>query len=766
MSTSAASQPHWHAPERSPETPALRIHNSMTHTKTEFVPVSGRAVNWYTCGPTVYDKSHMGHARNYITFDIIRRILEDYFAYDVNYVMNITDIDDKIIITARSNYLFNQKKNAQSTLTQESISEVTEAWNEFIADPKKLGKYLPDVNVAKFAQLVEIYEAGQGPSFNDEPKFTMWMRAAIAADKAINDARVTLKAGKASKEASDALFDVVKDVYAPALDKTLKHTVTDHIVFRDFARYWEKDYFNDMDALNVRRPDVLTRVSEYVPEIVTFVEQIIKNGFAYESEGSVYFDTHRFDKDPAHFYAKLEPWSASNMKLLQEGEGDLTTGSGKKNAADFALWKASKAGEPAWDSPWGQGRPGWHIECSAMAGDVIGDKMDIHSGGIDLAFPHHDNELAQSEAHYNCKQWVNYFLHAGHLHAEGQKMSKSLKNFDSIDDTLKKHTAAQIRIMFLLHSWDTVLDYKQSSMQEARVFETAINNFLIEVKSTVQEQKAKLEKLDGNHNFHAQEKELYYLFQQKQAQVHSALCDNFDTSSAMLALRDMITAANTYRNTNKANPSIDVLVKIAKYVTKMMRTFGVFKDENPEIGFSAGGGTVGASVEDVAGPYVRLLASFRDRVRELARAKDDKGIHQALLQLSDKIRDEELVDLNVALDDRDDGKALVKFIDRETILRQREEKREAAARALAEKEAKRAELAAAEAAKLAKGAISPSEMFKDQEGRKFYSAWDEKGIPTKKVDGEEVSKGGAKKLLKLYEAQVKLHEKYLAAQKK
>ncbi|KAI8839534.1 tRNA synthetases class I (C) catalytic domain-containing protein [Chytriomyces cf. hyalinus JEL632] len=761
--SNSVSQPKWHQPTIPADAPVLRMNNSMTHSKTEFVPVNGKLVNWYICGPTVYDKSHMGHARNYITFDIIRRIMEDHFNYDVNYVMNITDIDDKIIITARSNYLFNQQKAAAKTLTQESISTIEKALSDFVEG--KLGKYLPSGKSDSFEGLVKIFEAGKGPSFNDEPKFAMWMRAAIASSNAIAEAKLALAAKRASKEASDKLFDEAKDVLSPALDKALKHTVTDHHVFRDFARYWENDYFKDMDALNVRRPDILTRVSEYVPEIVSFVEQIIKNGYAYESEGSVYFDTHRFDKDPSHFYAKLEPWSASNMKLLQEGEGDLTSGLSKKNGADFALWKASKEGEPAWDSPWGQGRPGWHIECSAMAGDVIGDKMDIHSGGEDLAFPHHDNELAQSEAHFNCKQWVNYFLHSGHLHAEGQKMSKSLKNFDSIDDTLKKYTPAQIRIMFLLHSWDSVLDYKQTSMQEARAFEASINNFLINVKSTVQEYRAKPEELTGNHNFHAAEKELYALFQQKQAVVHAALCDNFDTSSAMSALRDTISAANTYMKSKPQSVNTDVLLKIAKYVTKMMRTFGVYMDENPEIGVSAvrGGGASG-SVEEVAGPYVRLIASFRDRVRELSRRKD-ADVASELLKLCDRIRDEELVDLNVALDDREDGKALVKFIDRETILRQREEKREAAARAALEKEAKKSEMAAAEAAKLAKGATPPSELFKDAESRKLYSAWDDKGIPTKKVDGEEVSKGSAKKLVKLYEAQTKLHEKYLAAQK-
>lgn len=174
-----------------------------------------------------------------------------------------------------------------------------------------------------------------------------------------------------------------------------------------------------MQLLNVKPADVLTRVSEYVPEIVAFVEKIIQNGYAYESQGSVYFDVGAFKKQ--HNYAKLAPWAAGHGELLEEGEGSLGANlTGKKSSADFALWKASKAGEPYWESPWGRGRPGWHIECSAMAGEVIGEVLDIHSGGIDLCFPHHDNELAQSEAYFGNQQWVNYFLHAGHLHIEGQ----------------------------------------------------------------------------------------------------------------------------------------------------------------------------------------------------------------------------------------------------------------------------------------------------------------------------------------------------------
>ena len=189
-------------------------------------------------------------------------------------------------------------------------------------------------------------------------------------------------------------------------------------------------------------PNVLTRVSEYVPEIIEFIQNIINNGFAYESNGSVYFDTIKFSNCDNHYYAKLVPEAFGDAKALAEGEGDLSDQTTeKRNPTDFALWKLSKPGEPSWDSPWGKGRPGWHIECSAMAGAIFGTNIDIHSGGTDLKFPHHDNEIAQSEAAFCNNNWVNFFLHSGHLHIQGCKMSKSLKNFITIKDALKKYTS-------------------------------------------------------------------------------------------------------------------------------------------------------------------------------------------------------------------------------------------------------------------------------------------------------------------------------------
>ena len=264
------------------------------------------------CGPTVYDHSHMGHAKTYVCFDIIHRLMTDYFGYDVKLCMNITDIDDKIIMRANE-----QKKD-----------------------------------------------------------------------------------------------------------------------FAEISRNMETEFFKDCEALNIKQPAVITRVTEYVPEIVAFIKKIIDNGYAYESNGSVYFNVVKYNDAENHSYAKLEPTNVGNMELLAEGEGALTAEGAKtekQSERDFALWKKSKEGEPFWDSPWGTGRPGWHIECSAMAGEIFKEyPIDIHSGGCDLKFPHHDNEIAQSEAYYDCDNWINNFWHTGHLHIAGKKMSKSLKNFTTI----------------------------------------------------------------------------------------------------------------------------------------------------------------------------------------------------------------------------------------------------------------------------------------------------------------------------------------------
>ncbi|KAJ1940084.1 cysteinyl-tRNA synthetase, partial [Linderina pennispora] len=403
MASTSNNNSPWTQPESTEPQTGLMVYNSMTKSKVPFVPREGNYVSWYGCGPTVYDAAHLGHARNYMTFDIIRRIMEDYFNYDVNLVMNITDIDDKIIERARHTHLFKQYRAKAVVLSESAISDVDSAFKAFVESKLKVEISSDEDWKAFVAKTGD----GKDPAITgDNPKFTMHYDAARATFTAIANARQGLAEGKASAAEVQALVDASQDVLALWLDKKFGAEVTDPQIFRDLAAYWEKDFFEDMDALNVRRPHVLTRVSEFVPEIVQFVQRIIENGYAYEADGSVYFDVASFDGKNGHFYAKLEPKSKGNAELLADGEGSLGAKlSGKRSQSDFALWKASKPGEPAWPSPWGPGRPGWHIECSVMASEILGQNIDMHTGGIDLAFPHHDNELAQSEACFDNEQW-------------------------------------------------------------------------------------------------------------------------------------------------------------------------------------------------------------------------------------------------------------------------------------------------------------------------------------------------------------------------
>ena len=189
-------------------------------------------------------------------------------------------------------------------------------------------------------------------------------------------------------------------------DKIIIRSNEQNVNFAEFAKMWEEDFFKDMSYLNVAYPTYITRVSEYVSEIKDSIRTIINHNYAYASNGSVYFSIDNFTKDK-HDYKKLTPGTGTKEEA-DEGEGKLSAGTDKdkKNPGDFALWKKSKEKEPFWESEWGNGRPGWHIECSAMCKEVFGDKLDIHSGGIDLKFPHHDNEIAQTEAIYNSKQVI------------------------------------------------------------------------------------------------------------------------------------------------------------------------------------------------------------------------------------------------------------------------------------------------------------------------------------------------------------------------
>ncbi|KAJ3509023.1 hypothetical protein NLJ89_g5438 [Agrocybe chaxingu] len=755
-------QPPWFVPKKETEEP------------TEFVPRNGRHVKWYNCGPTVYDASHMGHARNYVTQDILRRIMTDYFGYDVHFVMNVTDIDDKIIERARQNHLLETFISQTDALTPALLAKIRDSWKSYVRtrvskgvpEAQKAAEGNEDVAWSNISQNYQTAEWKQECLKRDE-KFDMHYSSARRSLEAITTAQSLLDLGNTGPEAAHKLIEASRDILILSLDAEYKSTVTDPAISRKLAAYWEETFFRDMARLRVRDPDTVTRVTEYVPEIVSFVQGIIANGYAYESEGSVYFSTLAFDQADGHDYAKLEPWSKGNLELLEDGEGSLASKTGRRSPSDFALWKASKPGEPSWPSPWGPGRPGWHIECSVMASAIFGDNMDIHSGGIDLAFPHHDNEIAQSEAYHNCNSWVNYFIHTGHLHIEGLKMSKSLKNFITIDEVLQKFTPRQLRLAFLTQLWNAKVDFSESLMTgEVRNLETTINNFFTTVKALINQASASAMVSDGYHHFEQPERELLTGLYRSQSAFREALCDSFNTPAALDVLRDLVSRTNIYINSRGKAINVKAVENIARWVGSQLRMFGLGEGEKSELGWGQmdeDGGSVNR--EEVLMPYLRTLSSFRDNVRQLAMTKGENALKDILF-LCDKLRDNDLVPLGVALDDQEDGKALVKLVPPAELVKARDEKR-------ALQEAKAAKKAASVEAerqkrlqKIEKGRVSPRDMFKPPhvpEGT--YSSWSEDGLPLTDGEGKGLSKNRNKAVQKEFTNQQKLHEEFLAWEK-
>lgn len=741
--TKKVQQPEWFEPKRS-AVKQLKIYNSLTRSKNEFIPLNSSQITWYCCGPTVYDHSHMGHARNYVSSDICRRILQNYFNYNVQFVQNVTDIDDKIIIAARQDYLFKEKVVDKYTEINSELVELSKRYLDLYVK-KNLPEFTGEIaSFPLWADKLDIKELAK-----EKPKLPMYINA-------------TFKAYKVIYEKTDNISNFlssVREVAMPALDAEFGSTITDNSIFRDLPSFWENKFNQDMNKLNVLPPTITTRVSEFVPEIIEFVDKIVENGYAYAtSDGSVYFDTAKFENSPNHSYAKLQPWNKGDMSLIDDGEGSLTSSNqeSKKNQADFALWKSSKPGEPFWNSKWGNGRPGWHIECSVMASDILGEVIDIHSGGVDLCFPHHDNELAQSEAYFENKQWINYFMHNGHLHIEGQKMSKSLKNFITIEEALQKYSARQLRLVFALNNWDKPLDFKESLIQEVNGLESTLSKFFTNIRALNNDYNHKLDNGEIiSKKIGATEKQLYKDLTKAQEDVHSGFCDSLSSPQALKSIQELITKTNNYIN-GQEELRIEVLLAVTNWIVKILDILG-FKTRSDKLGWEDDSKEgVSGSIEEVVMPYAKKLASFRDIVRSLAINKADLT---KFLEASDNIRGE-ILDLNISLDDRPNG-ALVKFLndsEKEQLMKQQQEKEKAAE----EKEKKKKEQAAANAKKeeerLSKMKVNPKDMFRNTE---LYSEWDEEGLPVKDVNGEEVTKSMKKKLTKQQQQQAKLYQEYL-----
>lgn len=635
----------WKAPQESNEA-KLRLYNSFTKKKELFIPINGNEVRWYSCGPTVYDKSHMGHARSYISFDILRRVISDYFGYNILYCMNITDIDDKIIKRAREQFLF-KKYTDDNSINSEKVS----------------------VDCQLALQHVKNIRARE----TDTDKQVMYDKQISTVEEALQNIN-TVSDSNAKRQ---KLIEDCRDILPSYLDSIYSHSENplSNEIFLELARHFESEYHSDMSKLNILPAHILTRVSEYVPEIIKFIEKIIENGYAYESNSSVYFDTMKFHEK--HSYAKLEPDRAKDIAALNEGEGALsateTVAKEKRNECDFVLWKKSKAGEPVWQSPWGLGRPGWHIECSVMASTVLGPQFDIHTGGVDLKFPHHDNEISQSEAHFDSDAWVNYFLHSGHLTIAGCKMSKSLKNFITIRQALEKYSFRQIRFLFLLHSWSSTLDYSDHGMEKALTYEKMLDEFFLNIKAQIRSMKP-LSHSDAYTKFNERDLKLNEDFSSTQKQIHFALCDSIDTPTAMEQIRQLVTTTNIYMNERNTTVNQLLLRNIAVYITRLINIFGLNSPVTAadEIGFTrlTEQQTSSINVEDVAMPYVQAFSDFRDGVRTIAISVKNKEI----LTLCDQVRNDVLPELGVRLEDKSGSNtAVIKFCDPEVLRREREQ---------------------------------------------------------------------------------------------
>lgn len=597
----------------------LRVNNSLHPTST--VPFhTADLVTWYICGPTVYDASHMGHARTYLTFDIIRRILEDYFDYHVFYVMNVTDVDDKIIKRARQNHLVDQfceqatDREEVFIFVEKELQRSSQSQAQKVADARAAHAKAKELGSKQESELKNQLE-------QEELKGNQL-------EKARSDLQKASSAPGSDREAIRRFIEIGRDPAAAALDAEKGSEVTDLSIFQAHGAKYEREFFDEMKALGIRPPDVICRVTQYIDSIIKYVEKIIERGLAYTRNGSVYFNTAAF-REAGHTYGKLCPWAVGSAQLASESEANFES-SEKLNKNDFALWKAGKPGEPAWSSPWGKGRPGWHIECSAMASDLIGDTIDVHSGGMDLKFPHHDNEVAQAEAYFGSHEWVRYWFHTGHLQIDGLKMSKSLKNFITINEALQRYTARQIRLLFLYQAWDKPMKFGEGAMEDAKTKEKKFREFFHNVQAASREAGSQEEV-----QWDMEERELQKELLTAKIKVRVRLEDNFDTPGAMQAIETLVKSVYDYLGKAAADvrrPHVRLVRNCAEQVHRLFSVFGLVAGAGEQLGFGvpgAGGSaqSSGVDLESTLAPILDSFTKFRADVRKAARGPGEKGTH-------------------------------------------------------------------------------------------------------------------------------------------
>ena len=744
-------------------TSGLHLFNSQTRKKELFrgSGPDGLDVNWYSCGPTVYDAAHLGHARTYVAFDVLRRVMRDYFGYAIKYQMNITDVDDKIIKRARIRYLM-------------------ETYRRNIIEKKDLSVFVADLESASKVFVAKLVD-GSIPLAEKREAMTKIFQEA---ESQINDFKAKHK--EIDAEAVETLLNgQTGDIISEWLDANHGSEVHDPEIFRQLAAKWEREFFQDMTSLGVEAPDIVTRVSDYVKEIADFTEIVIQRGYAYTApSGSVYFDVARFVSD-GYKYPRLVPEMGTDTTgeaVAQINDADADVSVEKRSPVDFVLWKAWKPGEPFWipeGSTLAKGRPGWHIECSAMATSILGrEPLDIHSGGIDLRFPHHDNELAQSEAYLGLKGetqgWVRYFLHSGHLTISGLKMAKSLKNFITIRKAFEEMTPRQLRLAFLLGSWCAPMEYNPSVVFQAKEYLRYAKEFFATVMPLVL---LEIPKHKDRVKATQTELELLTALTEAKKTVHNALCDNVDTRTVLQAIKNLMGAVHVYlQGTSliQATADPELLYAAAQFVARNFSLLGLGSysewlgnDENHVAAQASD--QLDAAENEQGGAralaVARVVADFRDMIREAARKT--KAIE--MLQLCDELRDKMLPLVGIRLEDRPAGQpAAVKLAP--VVTKEELEAQQLAAQEMKEAEKKAKQQAKQQPAKKddddgkIEPSVHPSKMFTEGPNASKFSKFDDTGFPTHDSEGKELTKTGIKKWRKVYDLQAKKHEAWLAKQ--
>lgn len=431
-------------------------------------------------------------------------------------------------------------------------------------------------------------------------------------------------------------------------DKIIKKANETNVEWSSVSKYYEREFKEDLSNLNVIPPHAFTRVSDYIPQILQFVGKLVETGFAYPvPDGSVYFDVEKYGKRYGVFRQALSSEDVQETALSSDG---------KKNSRDFALWKGSKPGEPYWSSPWGsgKGRPGWHIECSVMATQFFGQHLDIHTGGRDLIFPHHENEEAQCCAHFQSSRWTSHWLHMGHLHFKGDvKMSKSLGNTVSIRSFLKEHSVDVLRIMCIMGKYRKNIEYSPDAIDIAEKILKRLRIFLSDTTAILNGTKPV--KLDSNLD----ETCLWGNLAKAKSELNAALLNDFDTSTALKVVSELISDFNRHYvpyNSNcisNTTVNLQLVLAIKIFVQDFLQLVG--------LSLSAASISSESSFNDTRlESVITQFVQFRNQVRtySLAMSEDDKQARKQkiterkeLLQACDKARDNLLAESSVEIKD-------------------------------------------------------------------------------------------------------------------